>query len=189
MFNRHFWIGFILGGVAVPILLVGGLIGGLYLFQDTFRARATENLKPPPIPMSTQASYDWELEDVDGNPYDLAETKGKVTFLTIWDPGCGACKSELPVLKELYAKTKDEIAFVTVSKQGGDELDEVIDKFGIEFPVYVSKGESPDAFPTNAVPYSFVVDRGGMIAYQHKGAANWNDEKTIEFFRRLNQEG
>lgn len=184
--NKQFWIGFIAGGIIVPPLAMAALLGAFYFFQDQLRAKAAENFEPPPLPMSQEADLDWLLQDIDGNEFNLADARGKVLFLNFWNPTCGNCLMELPIIQELYDRTRDDdIVFVTVSSTDDDVLYKVAAEYGLTFPIYVAKGKRPDVFSFNGVPFTYIIAPDGKIAFQHKGAARWDDDSTLKFMRDL----
>ncbi|WP_417443556.1 TlpA family protein disulfide reductase [Joostella sp.] len=63
-----------------------------------------------------QAGYNFTYNDPKGNPVSFSEFKGKYVYIDLWATWCGPCKKEIPFLKELEEKYKDEaIEFVSIS--------------------------------------------------------------------------
>lgn len=50
------------------------------------------------------AAVDFTATDMSGQPYHLAEHKGKVVLLTFWSSRCPACKSVVPKLNRMSQK-------------------------------------------------------------------------------------
>ena len=56
--------------------------------------------------------------DVKNNKHKISDLYGKVVYIDVWASWCGPCKREIPHLKELEDKFKDQkdkIAFVSIS--------------------------------------------------------------------------
>lgn len=70
-----------------------------------------ENLKPG-LP-----AFDFTAYDVDGNPYQLSQFKGKYIYIDFWATWCGPCIMQYPHFMELAEaySNHDEIMFLTIS--------------------------------------------------------------------------
>lgn len=55
-------------------------------------------------PPSQTDIYELKLPDPEGLVYDLSADRGRVVLVMYWATWCGACKKELPLLKELRQK-------------------------------------------------------------------------------------
>lgn len=56
--------------------------------------------------------------DVKNKDYKISDLTGKVVYIDVWASWCGPCKKEIPHLKELKSKFRDQndkIAFVGIS--------------------------------------------------------------------------
>ncbi len=51
-----------------------------------------------------QKAPDLSLKDANMQPVSLYGTRGRYTLLVFWDPTCGHCQKELPVLDSIYEK-------------------------------------------------------------------------------------
>ena len=50
---------------------------------------------------------EFELSDLDGRKWSLADLKGKVAFINLWATWCGPCRAELPYVQKLREQLKD----------------------------------------------------------------------------------
>ena len=72
--------------------------------------------------------FDLEFTDaVSGSKVSMRKLKGKVVVVDFWATWCGPCVAEIPRMKELYAKYRNEgVKFIGVS------LDEPRERGGLD---------------------------------------------------------
>lgn len=111
---------------------------------------------------------------VTGSAVDMKGLKGKVVVIDFWATWCGPCVAEMPRMKELYGKYKDQgVEFIGVSldqpeEDGGlDALKKFVAEKEVPWPQYYQgKGWESDfsrSWGINAIPAMFVVDQEGNL--------------------------
>lgn len=186
--TKHFVVGFILGGILSPVVLLGVVLGVSYALRPWIVELRAQQLTAPPVPAETDSLYDWQVMDRNGNGVEFGAFKGQPVFLTVWSGVCSHCISELPVLQSLYEKTRDdELAFVTVAVKGHEQIDPLVKEHGVTFPIYTvaSLGDVPAKFRPRSVPTTIVFDAAGEIAFYYVGPARWDDESVVDFLNSL----
>ena len=173
-------------GVIVGIIVaLGLLISGMVAFARIMRRRMTGGLKPPPLPTGSW-DYAMEVEDLDGAPVSFSQSVGRVLVLNFWATWCAPCVAEMPSLERLRDETADlDVQFAFITREDPPVVRQFIEKRGIDLPVYVLSGEPPECFKGRAIPATFVLDKDGMIAMRHFGAAAWDSDSVVAFVRGL----
>ena len=176
---------FVRGLVVGAVLGPGALLGSFALIARRMRRKLSDHLKPPPLPVA-RWNFDMSAEDLDGNRLDFADFSGQVLILNFWATSCAPCVAEMPSLSRLREATSDlEVALACVTREPGETVEKFVDKRGIDVPIYVLDGDVPKCFECRAIPATFVLDKKGMIALRHFGAAAWDHESVVGFVRGL----
>ncbi|MFC4565973.1 TlpA family protein disulfide reductase [Nocardiopsis mangrovi] len=124
---------------------------------------------------------DIEGETLDGDPVSLADYRGDVLVLNFWASWCGPCRSEAPVLDEVYNDHKDAgLDFLGVNIKDNETAARAFeDAQEVPYPsLFDQPGEVSQAFrdtvPPQAVPTTLVIDREGRIAARVIGETTYN---------------
>jgi thiol-disulfide isomerase/thioredoxin len=173
--------GVITGLLSALVVLVGALLA----FSRLMRKRLGARLEPPPLPAGVW-DYDMTVTDLAGREVSFDELGGRVLVLNFWATWCAPCVAEMPSLERLREATEDlDVVFACITSEATDAVERFLAKRELGLPVYLLRGDVPDAFRTRGVPATFVLDRSGMVAMRHVGAAAWDDERVIAFVRGL----
>jgi thiol-disulfide isomerase/thioredoxin len=118
---------------------------------------------------------DFKLTDLDGKPFNIAASHGKVVLLNFWATWCGPCRAEIPDLIDLQNKYKDRLQILSLIVD--DDDDEALKKFaqdsGINYPVAIASDEIRFKYGgIAALPTSFLLDTEGRIVQKHEGLRN-----------------
>lgn len=110
-------------------------------------------------------------EDLEGDPLDLAEMRGKPVVVVVWGSWCGPCRAEAPDVVEAARELKGTAGFVGINLRDASPTDaQVFERqFDVPYPsFYSSAGEELLAFPNTlgprTIPAFVVLDAEGRIA-------------------------
>jgi peroxiredoxin len=115
-----------------------------------------------------QTAPQFTFRSISGEPVSLASFKGKAVLLEFWATYCSACVADIPKLKELYAKHKDQgLVIIGVSlDDDAKALEEMIAAKAIPWPQIRNgkNGAITELFNVKGTPTYFLLDRDGKIA-------------------------
>lgn len=202
--KRDYWLGLLTGTVgAVAVLALASIPGLLEEQRRVDRAVAEARaswweapeqssvvLEVPDLrlePSLGELSYDWKLQDLEGQTLALSEFEDRVVFLNLWASWCMPCRTELPALQELTRRLAgdERIAVLLVSNEEPEMVRAFEEQEFPGLPFYAGRGLPPERLISGALPVTYVVDCDGRIVLEHAGAADWSDDAVVELLRRL----
>jgi len=120
-------------------------------------------------------TYDFDLNDLDGNSVKLSELmqKGPV-FVQFWALWCAPCKEEMKVLNDLYGKYKDSgfvyVALNQDSPKSSAKVKSYIESKGYKFPCLLDADLKVfEQFGGQNLPFSVFVGKNGDILKTYTG--------------------
>ncbi|WP_370090446.1 TlpA family protein disulfide reductase [Ekhidna sp.] len=149
---------------------------------------ATGIISPDIVDEEKKASYDFWIEDLEGNRVNFAQMENQVVFLNFWATWCPPCIAEMPDIHSLYKEKKDEVAFVMISlDQDEEKARKFIAKKDFEFPVYFLRSSLPSVYDTHSIPTTYLIDKEGMIRVENHGMAKYNTSSFKELLDQLSE--
>ncbi len=111
-----------------------------------------------------------QLNDIDGQPTDLADYFGKKpVLLEFWAIWCENCEALAPQMVAAYEKYGDQMEFYAVAVGVGQNPRSIgrhLRRHPLPFPVLWDEGGAAvRAFKTPATSYVVIVDEEGRVAY------------------------
>lgn len=138
---------------------------------------------------------DIELSDLDGNKVTLNEyaENGKITVFSFWATWCSPCKKELSNIADIYEDWTDEwdVEVVAVNIDDSRNFGKVkpyVDGQGWDYTVLMDPNEKlKRALNFQTVPFTFVLDKEGKVAYQHTGYVEGDEYELEELIEKLDE--
>jgi len=129
-----------------------------------------------------------QLDNIDGEPYDLRETNGHWRFVHFWASWCGPCRKEMPSIDRMVRALSDSPLEIVLINTAETE-DEVFTFLGIVAPDLVplmdSDGQVTEVWQPRGLPATYLVDPAGKIQYQALGGREWDKPVYLKFLRGL----
>lgn len=128
------------------------------------------------------------LEDLKGGQHSLADYRGKVVLVNFWASWCGPCVTEIPSLRDLYAKMAGEdfeILAVNV-KEGPFKVHKFSQMVAMPFPILLDPDEEAfENWGAYVLPTSFLIDSEGQIRRKVVGPLDWATEEVVGEIRAM----
>jgi peroxiredoxin len=122
-----------------------------------------------------EVAYDFTLKDLDGREYRLKDRRGKqVVHLVFWATWCVPCVEEVPHLREVYERYRDQgleiVGIVVPMNQTKEGVRAFVEKFRMTYPILWDEGLTlMDRYRIDSIPRNILVGRDGVIRYAGTG--------------------
>ncbi len=124
---------------------------------------------------------DFTLTDTEGQTHKLSDYRGKDVVVVFWATWVGACKLEVPHLKELRnAYSKDKLAILAISSEPIALVKAFAAEQGVNYTVLTTSGSLPTPFDQVKLwPSNFFVGPDGKFKLAIEGMVPAADGKAI----------
>lgn len=133
---------------------------------------------------------EFALPDLEGRMHRLSDDRGRVMLINFWATWCPPCRKEMPSLKRLWTKLKDE-PFVMYAIDAGEDT-ELVTEFLFEADIeksfmilFDTDGVTMRRWRVPGLPTTFVLDKSGRIVYRVVGGREWDDAAIVAKIRAL----
>ncbi|HXR36019.1 MAG TPA: redoxin domain-containing protein [Candidatus Binataceae bacterium] len=130
------------------------------------------------------------LPNLDGTEVSLEAMRGKIVLLNFWATWCGACRSEMPSLENLYRDFRSYQDFaalaVSIDRRGNRAVAQFMANNGYNFPVLLDgENVASGAYGVSGIPSTFVIGRHGRIIWNCVGALDWSNPSLRDALKKL----
>jgi cytochrome c biogenesis protein CcmG, thiol:disulfide interchange protein DsbE len=119
-----------------------------------------------------QPAPELRLRGLDGGCVDLADLRGRPVIVNFWASWCFPCRQEMPLLRDGYAKYRDqglEIVGIPYRDIDGDSR-AFAEKYGATWLLAKDvDSAAANAYGVRPIPQSFFIRRDGTIAAHVRG--------------------
>jgi thiol-disulfide isomerase/thioredoxin len=157
-------------GLIILVAVVGLALGAGYAWIS--------RPAPPPVGVSGAGLGDprppFRHGALDGQWVEADQFDGQLLLVNFWATWCAPCRREMPVLQAASERHEDTLAVVGIAIDDPGPVRDFVEELGISYPILVG---SADVISTQrawgnaagALPYTVLVDRDGVIRWQHLG--------------------
>ena len=110
-------------------------------------------------------------ESLEGDPVDVADSRGQVTVVNTWWSGCAPCRTEMPLLADAAEETAGRASFVGINIRDNSQAQALAfqRESGVDYPsIYAPDGRALLAFSgrinLSSVPSTVILDDEGRVA-------------------------
>lgn len=131
------------------------------------------------------------LPDKSGSTVKLSDFKGQVVMVNFWASWCQPCRTEMPLIEDLYQRFK-KIGFTVLAvnvDENPDNGKKMLKEVPVSFPVvFDSKNKMIEKYQVQAMPSTYMVDRKGNIREVHRGYKPGDEADYEQYVRKLLRE-
>ncbi len=141
--------------------------------------------------VSAQSINYLRLKTVDNKRFEIKEHLGKgPVVIAFWATWCKPCRKELPAIKDVYEKYKDQgLTILAISIDSPRSLSKVktfVKKSDLPYIFLVDpNGEQSTKLQVKDIPYTLLANKSGEIIYTHRGYREGDEKKLVEKIAEL----
>jgi peroxiredoxin len=126
-----------------------------------------------------------------GETVTLDKLKGQVVMINFWASWCGPCRTEMPLLEQMY-KRYSPLGFTLLGvnvEADTKDAEKWLAATPVSFPVLFDKeSKVSKMYDVNAMPSTVFIDRKGNVRYLHRGYKNGDESEYLNQIRTLIKE-
>lgn len=126
-----------------------------------------------------------------GDTVALDKLKGQVVMINFWASWCGPCRTEMPLLDQMY-KRYSSLGFTLLGvnvESDTKDAEKLLQQVPVSFPVLFDKeNKVSKLYEVNAMPSTVFIDRKGNVRYLHRGYKNGDEGEYLNQIRALLKE-
>ncbi|WP_455221035.1 TlpA family protein disulfide reductase [Kaarinaea lacus] len=162
----------------------------VFLFTLSLSCLALAEIKMPEgiIKLDGSKAPELILEDVDGNTYNITQSRGKWLIVHFWASWCGPCRREMPTVQRMTEQLADSPIDIMLVNTA--ETDDVVFNFlGVVAPELSTlmdrDGLVTERWQPRGLPASFFVGPEGTLEYIALGGRQWDKPEYLNFVKSL----
>ena len=164
------------------------LIGMLMLVCSQVLSAADISLPKGVIEITPRTAPPLQLQNMDGEQFDLGKAGKQWAFVHFWASWCGPCRREMPTIEVLVREFADKpLTFAIINTA---ESDDTVFSFLASVAPEINSlmdydGLVTEAWQPRGLPSTYLVDPQGMIRYVVIGGQAWHSREYQDFLRQL----
>jgi len=142
-------------------------------------------------PLVGQPAPEVSLRLLDGTPFKLSESKGKIVVLDFWATWCAPCMQTMPLVEKAVAEfDPDQVQLLSINLQESvEQIRPVLERKDLNLTVALDiDGVAASRYEAKAIPQLVVVGKDGLIKSLYVGGGSAIVDQMTESIRTLLQE-
>jgi thiol-disulfide isomerase/thioredoxin len=124
------------------------------------------------------------LSDMNNQPIDLNQFRGKVVFINVWATWCKPCIEEMPSIKQAQTMLEGkDIEFLFASNEDKERIQSFAERRKLDLRFVIL--ENLEELQIQALPVTYVLNRSGELVFSEPGYRKWDDPKNIELLNKI----
>ena len=128
------------------------------------------------------------LKDMDGNDYNIEQSRGKWAFVHFWAAWCGPCRREMPTVQRMSELLQDTVIDIVLVNTAEND-DTVFSFISLVAPDLVTlmdrDGLVTERWQPRGLPATFLVSPKGTLEYIALGGRTWDKATYLDFIKQL----
>jgi thiol-disulfide isomerase/thioredoxin len=113
------------------------------------------------------------LSDLNGQPWNLRDHRGKVVVVNFWATWCPPCRMETPDLVQVaneYSNKNVSVVGISMDDNPRDAAPPFVSRYRIPYPVLTPDSNFALGNSIESLPTTLLIDRDGRLAKAYMGA-------------------
>ena len=128
-----------------------------------------------------------KLVDLDDQPVNIDQFKGKTVFVNFWATWCKPCILEMPSIDSAQKLLNEKnVVFLLASNETSDLINEFKKEHNPDLN-YV-RVLNLEELAIEALPTTYIFNPRGELAFSETGYRKWNDQDNIKMIVRINNQ-
>lgn len=128
------------------------------------------------------------LKNMDGEEYNIEQSRGKWAFIHFWAAWCGPCRREMPTVQKMHDLIKDTPIDIVLINTAEDE-DTIFSFLSVVAPNMTTlmdrDGLVTERWQPRGLPATFLVSPQGTLEYIALGGRTWDKPEFLNFIKHL----
>ena len=152
-----------LAAVAV-LLVVSGCTGNASEYSASVGGAENGSTASATADPDDAAAPDFTLPSLDGGPFRLSETAGKIRLIDFWATWCAPCREEVPMLNDLQAEYGEQgLLILAITDEEAKVVRDFVAEHGVEYLNLIGTDEVAEAYGVLGLPAAYLVDAEGQL--------------------------
>ncbi|MCD6326255.1 TlpA family protein disulfide reductase [bacterium] len=170
-------------GLFLSILLLGMLSQQACSDEETTGTNSPKKARTS-RKSSGKLAPNFKLKSLKGDVVELKSLRGKVVVIDFWATWCPPCKITLPLVNNIYKKTRGkevEVLGINLDRGSISKVKSFIKKGNLSMPILIDEGgKISTKYGVRGIPTLVVIDQDGHIYDKHVGADRSLDKKVLK---------